>query len=281
MQPSPYLDAEVAEAYDELALPLQFAAPADDLVAFMQLSPGVRVLDVGTGTGAIVARAAAALGSKGLAVGVDQSAQMLQHLRKKGAHAGVVARIPTLPFPSDTFDAVLAGFVLPHCHDYEQALAEMGRVLRPGGRLGVSTWVMSPNAVTQLWNDIVTTFTDVDSLKRDFTALIPWDEKFADEALLREALTHAGFANVQIARRTYETVTTVADYLRLKESGVEGVLLRRRLDSVQWNDFRRRAADALGQRFSEHIEYSRDANIVVSTKPERTCVDIGAGSSPP
>ena len=60
MKDSPYFDAGVAAAYNRPAVPLQFAAPARDLVAGLGLSVvGYRVLDVGTGTGAALIRAAA------------------------------------------------------------------------------------------------------------------------------------------------------------------------------------------------------------------------------
>ena len=60
MKDSPYCDAEVVAAYDRLAVPRQFAAPARDLVAGLGLSVvGNRVLDVGTGTGAALIPAAA------------------------------------------------------------------------------------------------------------------------------------------------------------------------------------------------------------------------------
>src|SRR5215469_10483976 len=59
---SPYLDATLVASYERLSVPLQFAAPARDLVAALDVSTGDRVLDVGTGTGAALIQAATHVG---------------------------------------------------------------------------------------------------------------------------------------------------------------------------------------------------------------------------
>jgi SAM-dependent methyltransferase len=91
-----------------------------------------RILDVGTGEGQ-VARLAAGPRS---AVGVDPTWSQLAEARRRGggpAYARGVAA--SLPFASGAFDAVIACLVLEHLAELEEAVAEVGRVLRPGGRL--------------------------------------------------------------------------------------------------------------------------------------------------
>src|SRR5207244_4106941 len=97
-----------------------------------------RVLDVGTGTG-VVASAARKAGAD--AVGVDASLSMLLVGREARPDVPVAAaEAIDLPFRDGTFDAVTAGFVLSHFARVETALFDLIRVLRPGGKLAVTTW---------------------------------------------------------------------------------------------------------------------------------------------
>ncbi|HSP32926.1 MAG TPA: class I SAM-dependent methyltransferase, partial [Thermoanaerobaculia bacterium] len=99
------------------------------------LQPGMRLLDVATGTG-VVARAAAQVTSDGHAiVGLDPSIGMLTAGRAKGAFRNVQATSEQLPFASQTFDIVTIGFALRHFADLDRVFGECARVLRPGGRL--------------------------------------------------------------------------------------------------------------------------------------------------
>src|SRR5581483_8334463 len=130
----------VAEIYERVHAP-RMIEPARDLLAMCEPPSGGRVLDVGCGTGAAVALAQELVGPSGLAVGVDLSLGML----RVGARARPGARLAAasaidLPFADGTFDVVSASFVLSHVTKYETALFDMLRVLRPGGRLAVSSW---------------------------------------------------------------------------------------------------------------------------------------------
>ena len=104
-------------------------------------SPGTwpaRILDVGCGSGPLLA----ALRDRGAIVtGIDKSAGMLELARRRlGDDADLlVAELGSpLPFPDDTFDDVTASLVLHYLEDWGPALAELWRVLKPGGRLIVS-----------------------------------------------------------------------------------------------------------------------------------------------
>ncbi|HXQ19831.1 MAG TPA: class I SAM-dependent methyltransferase [Acidimicrobiales bacterium] len=103
---------------------------------------GRRVLDVGSGPGA-VASAAAAAGAT--VVAVDRSAPMLE-ARPDRTWPAAVADVLALPAGPRTFDIVLAAFLLNHL-DPLAALAEMARVVRPGGAVVASTWAARPDPV--------------------------------------------------------------------------------------------------------------------------------------
>jgi SAM-dependent methyltransferase len=92
-----------------------------------------RLLDVGTGEGQL-ARAAARLGIP-LVVGLDPTAAQLAAARERaGGPAFVRGGASHLSFPSGAFDAVVACLVFEHIVDYRAAIAEVARVLEPGGR---------------------------------------------------------------------------------------------------------------------------------------------------
>jgi demethylmenaquinone methyltransferase / 2-methoxy-6-polyprenyl-1,4-benzoquinol methylase len=93
------------------------------------LKPGMRVLDIATGTG-LVAREASALGAR--VIGLDPSAGMLSEARRL-SYPLVRALGEKLPFADASFDFVSMGFALRHVADLNALFAEMRRVLVPGG----------------------------------------------------------------------------------------------------------------------------------------------------
>ena len=108
----------------------------------------IRVLDVGTGTGTLIA-AALERWPHARIDAIDASAEMARAARATIADLpGGPARTTVttafadeLPFPDETFDAAMSSFVLQLVPDRFRALREIRRVLRPGGRLGYVTWV--------------------------------------------------------------------------------------------------------------------------------------------
>jgi ubiquinone/menaquinone biosynthesis C-methylase UbiE len=96
---------------------------------------GQRILDAGCGSGPLFA----ALRDRGAIVtGFDKSTGMLEQARQRlgnDADLRVADLGSPLPFPDDTFDAVIASLVLHYLEDWGPTLAELRRVLRPGGRL--------------------------------------------------------------------------------------------------------------------------------------------------
>ena len=103
---------------------------------------GMRLLDVGCGTGDDVRALAALVAPGGEAVGIDSSAAMIAEADQRAAtdlavtfHVGDAH---ALPFPDDHFDGVRAERTLQHVRDPRRAIAEMVRVARPGGRIVVA-----------------------------------------------------------------------------------------------------------------------------------------------
>jgi ubiquinone/menaquinone biosynthesis C-methylase UbiE len=130
------------EAYERYLVPDLFAPWADDLLERLALQSGDRVLDVGCGTGIVARRAAQQVGDDGAVVGIDLNEGMLDVARTTSAEidpaiAWRQGDATALPFDDGSFDAVGCQQVLQFVPDPGDALREMGRVLAPGGRLGV------------------------------------------------------------------------------------------------------------------------------------------------
>lgn len=120
----------------------------EDLMDQLDLRPGQRVLDVGSGTGQFAFALADRVAPGGSVDGVDGAEEMVSRARRNLRRARrsvtfATGRAQQLPFPDAAFDAVTCTLVLHHvaADDRWQAGAEMGRVLRPGGRLLVADFV--------------------------------------------------------------------------------------------------------------------------------------------
>lgn len=159
------------------------ARPQQEALAVLALQPNDRFLDVGCGTGAAV-RAAAAVVER--AVGVDIAPKMIVRAKELAAglpHAEfVVGDSEQLPFPAEAFTALLCTASFHHYPEPELALAEMARVLAPGGRLVIADGT-SDLRIARIADRLLRL------LDRSHVRLYPTDE-------LVDLVHHAGFDDV-------------------------------------------------------------------------------------
>ncbi len=188
MSQPPGFDEKAARRVETVYTTADVAAQRDALLEMVAPRPGERVLDLGSGPGFMTLEAGRMVGAGGAVFGVDKSAPMLALAEKRCASQPQVsfreADALSLPFEDGGFDAAIVSQVYEYVTDMEAALAELCRVLRPGGR----ALIMDTD-----WGSLVWNAQDAERAKRIFAA---WDAHLADPHLPRRLsplLQGAGF----------------------------------------------------------------------------------------
>jgi SAM-dependent methyltransferase len=213
-----------AEAY-ERSFGRLCAYPADALLDAAAVRAGTRALDVGTGPGTVAVRA---LRRGAEVVAVDAEPSMVERARRTAAGADVrPGTLPHLPFPAGAFDAAVANFVINHVGDPGAAVAELGRVVRTGGRVAVTIWPWPQPPLQRLWGQVF----DAADVARP-TALPRVDpardfDRTADG--LAGLLKAAGLVDVRCAVLTWEHRTDPENWWAGPANGIAlpGLLLER------------------------------------------------------
>lgn len=134
-----------SQTYDRVG-PNFFSYFGRKLVKQAALPLNAHVLDVATGRGAVLFPAVEAVGAKGSVIGIDLAEGMVQETAREVSQRGLLnvevrqMDAEHLDFPEASFDAVLCGFAIFFFPQAEYALTEFRRVLKPGGRLAITTW---------------------------------------------------------------------------------------------------------------------------------------------
>ncbi len=127
-----------AADYDRIEFMLAFGTGPGyrrDALVRAGLKTGMKVLDVGVGTGLVAAQACLLTGNPALVTGIDPSPGMMAAGKLPNTMVLVEGRAESLPFPDNHFDFLSMGYALRHISDLSVAFVEFERVLKPGGRL--------------------------------------------------------------------------------------------------------------------------------------------------
>ncbi|NMB90661.1 MAG: methyltransferase domain-containing protein [Chloroflexi bacterium] len=189
--------AALSTAAEEADLGLSCGLPLESA----GVRPGEVVLDLGSGAGVDVFRAAEAAGPTGRAIGVDMTPEMVARARRIAAERGVanaefrLGEIETLPVESASIDLVLSNCVLNLVPDKSRAFAEIYRVLKPGGRFSIADIVSAGRADgapdMSTWADCAAGALDhqvyLDLIRRagfeqiESGPVVQWEEEAAEE----------------------------------------------------------------------------------------------------
>lgn len=190
-----------AEVYNRFLGPAVFAPLAETLLARAGLGAGERVVDVGCGTG-VVSRAAARLaGPAGRVTGVDRNPAMLAVAAKQPAEADAApidwleADAAAIPLPDGAADLVTCQQMLQFAPDPVAVLAELRRLLRPGGRVALAVWTgAEDHPFHQRLDEVLARHLGQPALVDGFA--------LGDERRFRSAVELAGFPGTAIERTT-------------------------------------------------------------------------------
>jgi ubiquinone/menaquinone biosynthesis C-methylase UbiE len=173
------------------------------------VAPGMRVLDIATGTGLAAEEALKVVGPSGRLVAADLSASMVEQARQR------LGRAPNITFAVEdgqalslgqgTFDALICSLGLMFFPDPARGLSEFLRVLRPGGRAAASVLTVPERSYNGRINTIIAKHMPSisEATARTFS--------LGDAAHLRQLLEAAGFRNIEISREAHRFVSPSFD----------------------------------------------------------------------
>lgn len=220
----------VAAAYAAESLPY-FEVFSREALRLAALPAGARIVDVAAGPGTLSLLAAA----EGVTVSaIDLSPQMVEQCGARIAAAGLGASVDVrlgdaqqLPFETGAFDAAFSMFGLMFFPDRAAGLREMKRVLKPGGRVVVSSWIPFEGPFGVLF--------------KTASELIPGlpsggDFALSDEDSIRRELAEAGLANVAVHRVAQELKASSFDafWNSMQRTNAPLVLIKHRLGPERW-----------------------------------------------
>jgi SAM-dependent methyltransferase len=252
-----------ADIYEEFFVPALFAEWAGRVAKAAFLAPGQKVLDVACGTGVLSREARKKTRPKGSVVGLDCNDGMLAVARHNSSDIEWrKGRAEGIPFPDRSFDAVISQFGLMFFEDRGAALAEMWRVLRPGGRLAVAVWAsldQTPGylAMTEL-------------IQRLFGAKVA-DALRAPYCLGDPKVLHDLFQNSGISGARIDTIEGTANFPSFAEwvrMDVKGWTLSDLIDDAQYRQLQRAGEQQMTEFVQSNgkVRFAHPAHIVTAIK---------------
>jgi ubiquinone/menaquinone biosynthesis C-methylase UbiE len=218
-----------AEIYAEFFVPGMVEEWVPRVVALAKPGRQDRVLDVACGNGALTEYVARSLGPGGRIVGLDTNVDMLEVARSTAlADAAPIqwceGNAQGLPYPDEAFDVVYCELGLQFFPDRPKALAEMRRVLAPGGRLALMVWgdiAKSPAqaAMATVWEQL---------FGAEAAVFFQRQHALSDPQQTRTLLTDAGFRDVDVQAEMGTMRFPSAEHL----VRAYGALTRRQTDAM-------------------------------------------------
>lgn len=194
---------KLSDTYDEVGVDF-FQPIAATLLDSMPPVEGEHWLDIGCGRGAVLLPAAEKIGPHGLAVGIDISPGMIEHARRLALHAGlrnVECEVDDAQSPATVkgpFDTISSSLVLFFLADPLHALRNWLPLLKPGGRIGVTTF----GAIDPRWEDVDEVFQPHLPPQMRDARTSGKEGLFASDEGVKQLLLEAGFNNIRTETTT-------------------------------------------------------------------------------
>jgi SAM-dependent methyltransferase len=263
-----FTESSVPDGYDRFMLGQLFEPWAVDLVSRAELHVGQSVLDVASGLGPVARLAAAAVGSRGRVVASDISSAMLAtaEARPAASDAAVIEYLEcsatAIEAEDSSFDVVLCQQGLQFFPDRTAAAREMGRVVRVGGHVVVSTW--AAEHALGLFGPMAEILSEV-GLDEPYPGAFDPSSYSLSSPALAELLDQAGLRDVAVETVELDAVWSTRDEALSTVLGTPFGPIVSSLSSVDQEHLRARLADKLTQ--------SEDGTVVI-----RTASNIARGS---
>jgi len=193
------LSSEAAKGYETQKVPAIFAPIAKATLEQTELPENAAVIDIACGTGIVSRLLVEYLSGKGRIVGTDLNPAMLEIAKElmPETHHGVEwfeCDVSNLPFEDATFDAAFCQQGLQFFPEKPEALAEIRRVITPGGRLMLTCW----RSVSPVFQVVSNSLKNRVSETAAIQAVRPY--AFRDGEIIAALLTGAGFSNVEVSK---------------------------------------------------------------------------------
>lgn len=244
------------------------------LVADARLRGGLRVLDLGSGTGYPALLAAQAVGTNGGVLGIDLAERMLEAARRKAASlklSNVTFRggdVTTLPFEPASFDAVTSRFCLMFLPEIPKAVAEIARVLKPDAWLAAAVWaVPEKNPYLKIPMDIIKQFVELPQADPGAPGIF----RLAKPGELAGMLQQAGFVDISEQEFLGDVRFAAADqyFTSLMDIAAPIQNLWQQLSPTQQTEAKQRIIQTAGRHVKGSvIALPIDVRIVSGRKPE-------------
>lgn len=247
----------VAEAYESIAA-ARFEIVARHLLTLARPAAGARVLDLGTGSGAVAVALVEGLKMRGRVVGCDLSLPMLIRARRRVPGLSLaLADAERLPFRGASFDLVTANCVLSHLLHYQAALREILRVLAKPAAFATSCWGPVSDPYAEAWKELLDGAAGEGTAQRATEAVVPWEGHFSTPHSLRAALLDAGFDGARVDVFDLPSDVSIDEYVKERALGAGGRLGCRILGERRWHEFLEQADAEFRRRFGLRVRYSR------------------------
>jgi ubiquinone/menaquinone biosynthesis C-methylase UbiE len=243
------------------------------IIGDARLRPGMHVLDLGSGTGYPALLAAQVVGSSGSVIGLDVAEQMLAAAERKAKRLGLVnvtfhaGDASALRFDPGRFDAITSRFCLMFLPELAKAVAEMARVLKPGGWVAASVW-SAPDKNPSIGLSIEAIRSMIDLPPPDPSA--PGMFRLARPGELAGVLQQAGFVDVtdQEFLADWSYASPEEYYASLMELAAPVQNLMAQLSSAQAQEVRRLILESVSQyRRQDRLVFPIAVRVVAARKP--------------